>query len=81
MELRAVRARMAAAEVMEARKPTVKAGTMRWLASATPLVTKPVVVVTKPKNRGGRPAIGEKAMSGAERIRRMRAKRREPNAG
>ena len=42
------------------------------------VVTKPVtkpLPVTKP-NRGGRPRLGEGVMSAAERMRRMRARRR-----
>ena len=44
-------------------------------------VTKPISVVTKPidvtKPKGGRPRLGEEAMSAAERMRRMRARRRD----
>ena len=32
--------------------------------------------VTKPMNKGGRPSIGERAMTAAERMRRMREKAR-----
>ena len=49
----------------------------RWLremreAKVQPAVTKPQPTVTKP--RGGRPSIGERAMTAAERMRRMRAR-------
>jgi hypothetical protein len=44
-------------------------------------VTKPIDAVTKPKaGRGGRPRLGDKPMSAAERMRRYRAKLRATTA-
>jgi hypothetical protein len=57
---------------------------LRFADAVTKPVTKPEPVVTKPRNetpdvtkpRGGRPPAGAVAMSGAERVRKYRDRRR-----
>ena len=54
------------------RKPAVRAVITKPITKP-PVITKPV---TEPVNRGGRPCIGDRAMTSYERLKRHRAKRR-----